>query len=43
MTAFVICVGSSLLSKTTDVTIAYHYLDSFRPAQKNEPCSEGFV
>ena len=23
--------------------IAYHYLDSFQPAQKNEPCSEGFV
>ena len=22
--------------------IAYHCLDSFQPAQKNEPCSEGF-
>ena len=22
--------------------VAYHYLDSFRPAGKNEPCSEGF-
>ena len=22
---------------------SYHYLDSFWPAQKNEPCSEGFV
>ena len=23
--------------------IAYHYLDSFWPALKNEPCSEGFM
>ena len=40
MTAFVICVGSSLLSKTADVTYIFFdvKLSFYKIKQKNDPC-----
>ena len=35
MTAFVICVGSSLLSKTTDVTDIYYFLKLSPPRRED--------